>query len=124
MHRLQRFKQKVAATVVTLENAQTDRMLSETERVLDLWAAPVEADPMPGGERADDEADEDDAGDGAAATRSKRRRVEAVGAPSQGNWGAVLDRWSDLERDAGQYSQQFDLDAFVAPQKPLETHHH
>lgn len=116
VHRLQRFKQKVAAAVVTLENAQTDRMLSETERVLDLWAAPVEADPVPGGGRGDDGADEDDAGDGAASTRSKRRRVEAGGAASQGNWGAVLDRWSDLERDADQYSQQFDLDAFVAQQ--------
>lgn len=116
MHRLQRFKQKVAAAVVTLENAQTDRMLSETERVLDLWAAPVEADPAPAGEGGGDEAEEDDTRDTPATGRPKRRRVgvEADSGAAQSNWSAVLDRWSDLERDAAQYSQQFDLDAFVA----------
>lgn len=113
---MQRFKQKVAAAVVTLENSQTDRMLSDTERVLDLWAAPVEADSVPPG---DDEAEDDEAGDGTASARSKRRRVEAEGAGSQSNWGAVLDRWSDLERDSQQYSQQFDLDSFVAQQNTL-----
>ncbi len=138
----------MAATVVSLENAQTDLVLGDTEHVLDLFAAaPEEGCPSAAPSKEEDSpaADSDDeaevaeksgaAGRGAKRSKApsagsgKRRRTEAdpagvVNSAGGGRgsgpdrWTGTLEFWSELERESTLYSQQFDLDSFRTSVKP------